>query len=308
MSFDPAHEPPRSRHWRHERIGSSAPGAASGARRYGAVAGAGSEPDGDLITFLVSPRASAIPRAPAVRDGRLDAAGRSHAGEESASEPAPPSMGFPHFSLRLNARDPSCFSGSTRPSSGYRETDNDRLIRRECGAHSHAEISHDDRFAQCLVACGSAISGVNGAAGDRRNAARSMRALCRIATPCPSSVVRTCRPAQGHQLPDNQVLLPVAAVFLLPKSSALSPLALDIVAQTARRADPGSIVIIRANHDHEAGETSQTAAFRGDAVRDELVREGDANSAIHILISDVTGTGIAARSVVVSVIPEAFDE
>ena len=43
-------------------------------------------------------------------------------------------------------------------------------------------------------------------------------------------------------------------------------------------------------------------------MRDELVREGVANSAIRILISDVTGTGIAARSVVVSVIPEAFDE
>jgi hypothetical protein len=67
------------------------------------------------------------------------------------------------------------------------------------------------------------------------------------------------KPATVEQeLPDNQVLLPVAAVFFLPKSSALSPLALDIVAQTARRADPGSIVIIRANHDHEAGETSQT--------------------------------------------------
>jgi len=123
------------------------------------------------------------------------------------------------------------------------------------------------------------------------------------------SQVSMAQPATVEQeLPDNQVLLPVAAVFFLPKSSALSPLARDIVAQTARRADPGSIVIIRANHDHEAGETSQTAAFRGDAVRDELVREGVANSAIHILISDATGTGIAARSVVVSVIPEAFDE
>ena len=57
-----------------------------------------------------------------------------------------------------------------------------------------------------------------------------------------------------QELPDNQALLPVAAVFFLPKSSTLSPLALDIVAQTARRADSGSIVIIRASHDHEAGE------------------------------------------------------
>jgi hypothetical protein len=123
------------------------------------------------------------------------------------------------------------------------------------------------------------------------------------------SHVPMAQPATVEQeLPDNQALLPVAAVFFLPKSSTLSPLALDIVAQTARRADSGSIVIIRASHDHEAGETGQTAVFRGDTVRDELVREGVANSAIRILISDAAGTGIAARSVVVSIIPEAFDE
>ena len=123
------------------------------------------------------------------------------------------------------------------------------------------------------------------------------------------SHVPVAQPATVEQeLPDNQALLPVAAVFFLPKSSTLSPLALDIVAQTARRADSGSIVIIRASHDHEAGETGQTAVFRGDTVRDELVREGVANSAIRILISDAAGTGIAARSVVVSIIPEAFDE
>ena len=125
----------------------------------------------------------------------------------------------------------------------------------------------------------------------------------------PPSLVPMAQPATVEQeLPDNQALLPVAAVFFLPKSSALSPLALDIVAQTARRAESGSIVIIRAGHDDEAGETAQTAIFRGDMVRDELVREGVANSAIRILISDAAGTGIAARSVVVSVIPEAFDE
>jgi hypothetical protein len=111
-----------------------------------------------------------------------------------------------------------------------------------------------------------------------------------------------------QELPDSQALLPAAAVFFLPKSSALSPLALDIVAQTAHRADSGSIVIIRANHDDEAGETAQTAVFRGDAVREELIREGVPNSAIRILISNATGTGIEARSVVVSVIPEALDE
>ena len=81
---------------------------------------------------------------------------------------------------------------------------------------------------------------------------------------------------------------------------------MDIVAQTARRADSRSIVIIRANHDHEAGETAQTAARRGDAVRDELIRAVIPNLAIRILISDATGTGIEARSVVVSVIPDAL--
>jgi hypothetical protein len=111
-----------------------------------------------------------------------------------------------------------------------------------------------------------------------------------------------------QEAPDNQASLPIAAVFFLPKSSALSPLALDIVAQAARRADSGTIVIIRANHDHEAGETAQTAVCRGDAVRDELIREGVPSSVVHILISDATGTGIEARSVVVSVIPAALDE
>ena len=104
---------------------------------------------------------------------------------------------------------------------------------------------------------------------------------------------------------DNQALLPV---FFLPKSSALSPLALDVVVQAAGRADSGTIVIIRASHDHEAGETAQTALFRGNAVRDELIREGVPNSAIRILISDATRTGIEARRVVVSVIPVAMDE
>ena len=117
------------------------------------------------------------------------------------------------------------------------------------------------------------------------------------------SQVSMAQPATVEQeLPDNQVLLPVSAVFFLPKSSALSPLALDIVAQTARRADPGSIVIIRANHDREAGETPQTALLRGNAVRDELIRQGVPNAAVRILISDTTGAGIEARKVVVSVL------
>jgi hypothetical protein len=101
--------------------------------------------------------------------------------------------------------------------------------------------------------------------------------------------------------PDNQALLPVAAVFFLAKSSVLSPLAMDIVAQAAHRADSGTIVIIWADHDREAGETPQTALLRGDAVRDELIRQGVPNAAVRILISDATGTGIEARKVVVSV-------
>ena len=88
---------------------------------------------------------------------------------------------------------------------------------------------------------------------------------------------------------------------VIPRSSALSPLALDIVAQAARRADSATIVLIRANHDREAGETAQTALLRGDAVRDELIRQGVPKSAVRILISAATGTGIEARSVVVSV-------
>jgi hypothetical protein len=99
-----------------------------------------------------------------------------------------------------------------------------------------------------------------------------------------------------------------AAVFFLPKSSALSPLALDVVAQAARRVDSGTIVIIRASYDHEAGETAQTALFRGYAVRNELISEGVPKSAIRNLISGATGTGIEARRVVVSVIPAAMDE
>jgi hypothetical protein len=101
---------------------------------------------------------------------------------------------------------------------------------------------------------------------------------------------------------------PEAAVFFLPKSSALSPLALDVVAQAARNVDAGTIVIIRASYDHEAGETAQTALLRGDAVRDELSREGVPNLAIRTLISGATGTGVDARRVVVSVIPAALDE
>ena len=76
------------------------------------------------------------------------------------------------------------------------------------------------------------------------------------------SHVPVAQPATVEQeLQDDQALLPVAAVFFLPKSSTLSPLALDIVAQTARRAESGSIVIIRASHDHEAGGDSSDSSL-----------------------------------------------
>ena len=100
-----------------------------------------------------------------------------------------------------------------------------------------------------------------------------------------------------------QPLLPNAPVFFLPKSSALSPMAMDVVAQAARKVVPGTIAIILANHDQEAGETAQTALLRGEAVRDELIREGVPSSAIRTVISDAAGTGIEARCAVVSVIP-----
>jgi len=43
-----------------------------------------------------------------VRDGRLDAAGRSHPGEESASESAPPSIDFPFFA-EIKCKRPEVF-------------------------------------------------------------------------------------------------------------------------------------------------------------------------------------------------------
>jgi len=101
----------------------------------------------------------------------------------------------------------------------------------------------------------------------------------------------------------DQVLLPNAPVFFLPKSSALSPLAIEIVAKAARKVAPGTIAVIRAHHDQEAGETAQTALLRGDAVREELIRDGVPSSAIRTVISDAGGTGIETRCAVVSVIP-----
>jgi hypothetical protein len=177
------------------------------------------------------------------------------------------------------ARDPDYFGRSPGPFRRVsRNGQHGRLIRGECGAHSHVGNPYDDNARQCLIAC-------------------------------VPSLVPMAQPAAAveQDFPDNQALLPVAAVFFLPKNSALSALALDIVAQAAHQADAEAIVLIRANHDREAGETAQTALLRGDAVRDELIRQGVPKSAVRILISAATRTGIEARSVVVS-FPAAIDE
>lgn len=99
--------------------------------------------------------------------------------------------------------------------------------------------------------------------------------------------------------------LPDAVVFFVPKSSVLSPLAADVVARAARHAGSGTIVLIEASSDHEAGETTQTAAERADAVRLELIRNGVPASAIRIIHAGVSRTGIENRRVIVSVISAA---
>lgn len=102
---------------------------------------------------------------------------------------------------------------------------------------------------------------------------------------------------------DEYARLPNAAVFFLPKSSALSPVAADIVARAARNAGSGTIVMIQASSDHEAGETPQTAADRADVVRRELIGNGVSPSTIRIMHVDAFRAGIESRRVIVSVIP-----
>jgi hypothetical protein len=124
-----------------------------------------------------------------------------------------------------------------------------------------------------------------------------------LLTPAPSHM-RTAQLTTLIAEPSGgRALLPNAAVFFLPKSSVLSALAMNIVAQAARKVAPGTIAIIQANYDQAAGETAETALLRGAAVREELVREGVPSSSLRTLIEDATGTGIEARCVVVSVIP-----
>ena len=102
---------------------------------------------------------------------------------------------------------------------------------------------------------------------------------------------------------DEEARLPKAAVFFLPKSSALSPLAADIVARAAQTAGSGTIVLIQASSDNEAGETPGTAADRADVVRRELIRNGVRPSAIRVTHAGALRAGIESRCVILSVIP-----
>ena len=102
---------------------------------------------------------------------------------------------------------------------------------------------------------------------------------------------------------DEQARLPNATVFFLPGSSALSPVAADIVARAARNAGSGTICVVQTSSNNEAGETRQTAVDRAGAVRRELIRNGVPPSAIRVMQADSSRTGIESRRVVVSVIP-----
>ena len=83
----------------------------------------------------------------------------------------------------------------------------------------------------------------------------------------------------------------------------MSPVAADVIARAARNAGSGTIVIIQASSDNEAGETPTTAADRADVVRRELIRNGVPSSAIRAIHAGAFGTGIESRRVIVSVIP-----
>ena len=125
--------------------------------------------------------------------------------------------------------------------------------------------------------------------------------LLLVASPSDPTTAQLTIVAQ-HAL-DVEARLPKAAVFFLPGSSALSPLAADIVARAAKSAGSGTIVLIQASSDNEAGETPQTAVDRAEVVRRELMRNGVLPSAIRILHAGAFRTGIESRLVVVSVIP-----
>lgn len=101
----------------------------------------------------------------------------------------------------------------------------------------------------------------------------------------------------------EQARLPNAAAFFLPGSSALSPVAADIIARAARNVGKGTLCVVQASSDHEAGETLQTAVDRANAVRRELISDGVLPSAIRVMQTSASRTGIESRRVIVSVIP-----
>ncbi len=104
---------------------------------------------------------------------------------------------------------------------------------------------------------------------------------------------------------DEQASLPDGVVFFFPKSSDLSPVADEIIARVARRASSRTVVLVQTFSDQEAGETTQMAAERGDAVRLELVRDGVPASAIRMTHAGVSRTGIESRRVSISLISVA---
>lgn len=104
---------------------------------------------------------------------------------------------------------------------------------------------------------------------------------------------------------DEQAKLPNAVVFFLPNSSGLSPVAANIITIAARNAGSGTIFMLQASSDREAGETAQIATERADAVRLELIRNGVPASAIRIVHVGVSRTGIESRHVIVSAMSAA---
>jgi outer membrane protein OmpA-like peptidoglycan-associated protein len=105
---------------------------------------------------------------------------------------------------------------------------------------------------------------------------------------------------------NEQAKLPNAVVFFLPNSSVLSAAAADILTVAARNAGLGTIVVLQARSDRGAGETTQMAAERADAVRLALIQDGVPASAIRTVHADVYRTGIESRTVIVSVISAAL--
>jgi outer membrane protein OmpA-like peptidoglycan-associated protein len=106
----------------------------------------------------------------------------------------------------------------------------------------------------------------------------------------------------SHAVQDR---LPNAAVFFLPKSSLISPVAGDTIDRAAQRVGSGAVVLVQASSDHEAGESTQMAAERAGAVRLALIHDGVPASSIRTAETGVSRPGIESRRVVISIIPPA---